>query len=75
MDVNVDYENVTVTNQVIDSTSSSYIRYRPLMDALGEGKAVSIRINNGSIQPGAEYRTKYMSLEAIEIFWKDGGAR
>lgn len=79
MDVNVDYDNQVVTNQITDLTytGSDPIRYRPLIDVLGEGKAVSVRLNNlnADTQPPIDYFNKYLSIEAIEIFWKDGGSK
>lgn len=64
MDADVDYANTTATNTVTDSTDTAYKLYKPRLGLNGIGKAISLRID-GTVT------TKRMSLQAMEIIWKE----
>lgn len=65
LDCNVDYNDVTATSTVTDTTDTAYKLYLPRMGLKGIGKAASIRID-GTVT------TKRMSLQALEVLWNEG---
>lgn len=68
-DVNVDYEDRTATSTVTDTTDTSYKFYKPVCGTTAmPGKAISVRFD-GSVT------TKRRSIQAVEVFWKDGDIR
>lgn len=62
----VDFSDTVATSTETNSTTSSYVLYQPTCGLTGMGKCVSIRID-GSIL------TRRMSLQAIEVFYTQGG--
>lgn len=66
MGCDVDYSNTTATSLETDLTDTSYKLYQPIMGLRGIGKCASIRID-GTVT------TKKMSLQAIEVFYTQGG--
>jgi len=67
MDADVDFQNVAATQTVTpDNTDTSYKYYAPKVGLAAVGKCASIRIDQ-------TVTTKRMSIEAIEVYWEEGG--
>jgi len=62
----VDFSDTTATNTETDTTTSTYKLYQPLMGLNGIGRCLSIRIDGTLIG-------RRMSLQAIEVFYTQGG--
>lgn len=69
IDADVDYDDVTATSTVTDSTDATYKIYKPTCGVRAEpGKAVSVRLDG-------DVTTKRRSLQAVEVYWKEGDIR
>lgn len=68
MDADVDFANTTPTSTETDLTDTSYKLYTPSMGLNGVGNCASIRIDQ-------TVTTKRMSLQAIKVFWNEGGEK
>lgn len=64
MDMNVDFEDTTVTSSQSDTTDTAYKIYKLQMGLTGEGYAGSLRID-GTVS------TKRISLQATQVLWED----
>ena len=65
----VDYSDDTATSTETNTTDTAYKLYKPQMGLKAyPGKAISVRFD-GSVT------TKRRSIQAVEVFWKDGDIR
>jgi len=65
VNADVDFNDTPGTDAVTDTADTSYKRYRPDVDCNTIGKCVSVRFDD-------TVTTKRRSIEAIDIFWREG---
>lgn len=66
MGCDVDFANDVSTSRETDTSDTAYKAYQPMMGLNGVGKCASIRIDGTATD-------KEMSLQAIEVFYTQGG--
>jgi len=65
VNADVDFNDTAGTDAVTDTADTAYKRYRPDVDCNTIGKCVSVRFDD-------TVTTKRRSIEAIDIFWREG---